>query len=145
MPYSRFLRPSWAPDREPYLIIYTRARIYREFPKTTSISYTENSICRFTINNGVWYTGDFLHTSYTTKKMTVFFKNMTAFKKKTTAFKKNAVIFQIQYPGVGKSNRCRMIIHPKHLPANPLINGCIKCRYFRQIPWKKQENIWFIL
>ena len=38
--------------------------------------------------------GYFLHTSYTTKKMTAFFKNMTAFKKKMTALKKNAVILQ---------------------------------------------------
>ena len=66
-------------QRVPYLNIYTRARIYRGFPETTCISYTGKTICRFTTNNGVWYTGYFMHTSYTTKKMTVFFKNMTAF------------------------------------------------------------------
>mgnify|MGYP006373588633 CR=1 FL=1 len=66
-------------NKASYLNIYTRARIYRGFPKTTCISYTQKTSCRFTINNGVWYTGYFLHTSYTTKKMTVFFKNMTAF------------------------------------------------------------------
>ena len=53
-------------NRVPYLNIYTRARIYRGFPETTCISYTVKTICRFTINNGVWYTGYFLHTSYTT-------------------------------------------------------------------------------
>ena len=127
-------------NKASYLNIYTRARIYRGFPKTTCISYTGKTSCRLTINNGVWYTGYFLHSSYTTKKMTAFLKNMTAFLKKATAFKKNAVIFQSQHPSAGKSNWCRMIIHPKHLPANPLINGCIKCRYFRQIPWKKNKK-----
>ena len=66
-------------NKASYLNTYTRARIYRGFPETACISYTGKTICRFTINNGVWYTGDFLHTSYTQKKMTVFFKNMTAF------------------------------------------------------------------
>ena len=66
-------------NKASYLNIYTRARIYRGLPKTTCISYIQKIICRFTINNGVWYTEDFLHSSYTTKKMTVFFKNMTAF------------------------------------------------------------------
>ena len=73
-------------NKASYLNIYTRARIYRGFPKTTCISYTGKTIWRFTINNGVWYTGYFMHTSYTPKKMTVFFKNMTAFFKKTAAF-----------------------------------------------------------
>ena len=127
-------------DKASYLNIYTSARIYKGFPETTCISYTAKTCRRSTINNGVWYTGDFLHTSYTTKKMTAFFKNMTAFKKKTTAFKKNAVIFQTQYPSAGKSNRCRKIIHPNHLPASPLVNGCIKCRYFWQIPWKNKKT-----
>ena len=58
------------------------------------------------------------------KKMTVFLKNMTAFLKKATAFKKNAVVFKAQCPGVGKSNRCRKIIHPKQLPVNPLSTWC---------------------
>ena len=66
-------------NKASYLNIYTRARIYRGFPKTTCISYTGKTSCRLTINNGVWYTGDFLHSPYTTKKMTIFFKNMTAF------------------------------------------------------------------
>ena len=73
-------------NKASYLNIYTRARIYREFPETTCISYTQKTSCRFTINNGVWYTGYFLHTSYTTEKTTVFFKNTTAFLKKMTAF-----------------------------------------------------------
>ena len=60
-------------NKASYLNIYTRARIYRGFPKTTCISYTGKTSCRLTINNGVWYTGYFMHSSYTTKKMTVFF------------------------------------------------------------------------
>ena len=47
-------------NKASYLNIYTRARIYRGFPKTTCISYTGKTNCRSTINNGVWYTGDFL-------------------------------------------------------------------------------------
>ena len=60
-------------NKASYLNIYTRARIYRGIPETTCISYTGKTNCRSTINNGVWYTGDFLHSPYTTKKMTVFF------------------------------------------------------------------------
>ena len=81
-------------NKASYLNTYTRARKYRGFPETACISYTGKTICRFTINNGVWYTGDFLHTSYTQKKMTVFFKNMTAFLKKMTAFKKTRSSFK---------------------------------------------------
>ena len=39
--------------REPEVVVYTRARIYKGFPETTCISYTRKTICRFTINNGV--------------------------------------------------------------------------------------------
>ena len=60
-------------NKASYLNIYTRARIYRGFPETTCISYTGKTSCRFTMNNSVWYTGYFLHSSYTRKKMTVFF------------------------------------------------------------------------
>ena len=55
-------------------LIFIRAHVYTgDFPKTTCISYTGKTSYRSTINNGVWYTGYFLHSSYTTKKMTVFF------------------------------------------------------------------------
>ena len=40
-------------NKASYLNIYTRARIYRGFPKTTCISYTGKTSCRLTINNGV--------------------------------------------------------------------------------------------
>ena len=76
---EQIFKTSIPANKASYLNIYMRARIYRGFPKTTCISYTGKTSCRLTINNGVWYTGYFLHSSYTTKKMTVFFKNMTAF------------------------------------------------------------------
>ena len=55
-------------NKASHLNIYTRTRIYRGLPKTTYISYIRKTNCRSTINNGVWYTGYFMHTSYTTKK-----------------------------------------------------------------------------
>ena len=65
---EQIFKGSMPVNKASYLNIYTRARIYKGFPETTCISYTRKTICRFTINNGVWYMGYFLHTSYTTKK-----------------------------------------------------------------------------
>ena len=55
----------WFRPMECLTLLFIRAHdIYREFPETTCISYTGKTICRSTINNGVWYTGDFLHVLY---------------------------------------------------------------------------------
>ena len=64
-----------------HLNIYTRARIYRRFPKTTCISYTQKTSCRSTINNGVWYTGYFLHIIHHKKNDRLFEKHDRVFKK----------------------------------------------------------------